>query len=93
MDQRKANVVAREVGERLGFWKPVCVHHHMLQGLEKPAVWPIPRGKEREALASAKMSKSQPETCTFIYDSPEEITSKVRKAFWYYLTQPFVAWF
>jgi tyrosyl-tRNA synthetase len=81
MDQRKANVVARELGERLGFWKPICVHHHLLQGLEKPAVWPIPEGKEREALASAKMSKSKPETCVFIYDSPEEIEQKITRAF------------
>ncbi len=81
MDQRKGNVVARELGEKLGFWKPVCVHHHMLQGLEKPARWPIPEGKEREALASAKMSKSRPETCVFIYDSPEEIKQKITKAF------------
>ncbi|RLI11854.1 tyrosine--tRNA ligase [Candidatus Bathyarchaeota archaeon] len=81
MDQRKANVVARELGEKLGFWKPVCVHHHILQGLEKPAIWPIPEGKEKEALASAKMSKSKPETCVFIYDSPEEIKNKIRRAF------------
>ena len=27
------------------------------------------------------MSKSQPETCVFIYDSPEEIKQKIRKAF------------
>jgi len=81
MDQRKANVVARELGEKLGFWKPVCVHHHILQGLEKPAIWPIPEGKEKEALASAKMSKSKPETCVFIYDSPEEIKNKIMRAF------------
>lgn len=81
MDQRNANVVARELGEKLGFWKPVCVHHHLLQGLEKPAVWPIPEGKEREALASAKMSKSKPETCVFVYDSPEEIEKKITRAF------------
>jgi tyrosyl-tRNA synthetase len=81
MDQRKANVVAREIGERLGFWKPVCVHHHLLQGLEKPKVWPIPEGQEREALSSAKMSKSKPETCIFIYDSPAEIKQKLSKAF------------
>jgi tyrosyl-tRNA synthetase len=81
MDQRKANVVARELGQKLGFWKPVCVHHHMLQGLEKPAIWPIPEGKEKEALASAKMSKSQPQTCVFIYDSPEEIRTKIANAF------------
>lgn len=81
MDQRKGNVVARELGEKLGFWKPVCVHHHILQGLEKPAIWPIPERKEKEAIASAKMSKSKPETCIFIYDRPEEIKQKITKAF------------
>ena len=81
MDQRKANVVAREIGEKIGYWKPVCVHHHLLQGLEKPKVWPIPQGQEKEAVASAKMSKSKPETCIFIYDSPAEIKQKMTKAF------------
>lgn len=81
IDQRKANVVARELGEKLGFWKPVCVHHHLLQGLEKPGVWPIPEGQEKEALSSAKMSKSKPETCIFIYDTPEEIRQKMSRAF------------
>jgi len=81
MDQRKANMVSREIGEKLGFWKPVCVHHHLLQGLEKPSVWPIPEGQEREALASAKMSKSKPKTCIYIYDSPQEIKEKMSRAF------------
>jgi tyrosyl-tRNA synthetase len=81
IDQRKANVVARELGEKLGFWKPVCVHHHLLQGLEKPFVWPIPEGQEKEALSSAKMSKSKPETCIFLYDTPEEIKQKMSRAF------------
>jgi tyrosyl-tRNA synthetase len=81
IDQRKANVVARELGEKLGFFKPVCVHHHLLQGLEKPAVWPIPKGEEKEAMSSVKMSKSKPETCVFIYDSPAEIKQKMCKAF------------
>lgn len=81
MDQRKANVVSRELGDRLGFWKPVCVHHHLLQGLEKPKIWPIPTGKEKEAVSSAKMSKSKPETCIFIYDSPKAIKEKMTKAF------------
>ena len=81
LDQRKANVVAREIGEKLGYWKPVCIHHHLLQGLEKPAVWPIPKGQEKEAVASAKMSKSKPETCIFIYDKPSEIKEKMKKAF------------
>lgn len=81
LDQRKANVVAREIGEKIGYWKPVCVHHHLLQGLEKPSVWPIPKGQEKEAVASAKMSKSKPETCIFIYDKPSEIKQKMTKAF------------
>lgn len=81
MDQRKANMVARELGEKLGYWKPACVHHHLLQGLEKPTVWPIPEGQEKEAVASAKMSKSKPQTCIFIYDTPEEIKQKMNRAF------------
>ncbi len=81
MDQRKANVVARELGNKLGFWKPVCVHHSYLQGLVKPAIWPIPKEREREIISLAKMSKSKPETCVFIYDSPEEIKRKIVKAF------------
>ncbi|MCW4030823.1 MAG: tyrosine--tRNA ligase, partial [Candidatus Bathyarchaeota archaeon] len=81
MDQRKANVVAREIGKRIGYWKPVCVHHHLLQGLEKPEMWPIPEGKEKETVASAKMSKSKPETCIFIYDKPNEIKDKMTRAF------------
>ncbi len=37
MDQRKVNVLAREIGPSLGYWKPVAVHHHMLMGLTPPA--------------------------------------------------------
>jgi tyrosyl-tRNA synthetase len=81
IDQRKANVVARELGEKLGYWKPVCVHHSYLQGLVKPPVWPIPKEKEREILSMIKMSKSKPETCIFIYDQPEEIRKKISMAF------------
>jgi len=81
IDQRKANVVARELGEKLGCWKPVCVHHSYLQGIAKPPVWPIPKEKEREILSSIKMSKSKPESCIFIYDQPEEIKQKISHAF------------
>jgi tyrosyl-tRNA synthetase len=81
MDQRKANVVARELGPGLGLWKPVCVHHHLLQGLAKPPVWPLPPGQEKEALTAIKMSKSKPETCVFIYDSPDDIRKKIAGAF------------
>jgi len=36
LDQQKVNVLAREVGEELGYWKPIIVSHGMLQGLQKP---------------------------------------------------------
>src|SRR5205823_60611 len=36
MDQRKVNMLAREVGPKLGLWKPVVVSHHMLMGLQQP---------------------------------------------------------
>ena len=36
MDQRKVNILAREVGPKLGFGKPVVVSHHMLMGLGEP---------------------------------------------------------
>jgi len=83
MDQRKANVVAREVGPKLGFWKPVCVHHHLLQGLEKPPVWPLPEDptERKEILSSVKMSKSKPKTCIYIYDEPDAIRKKINTAF------------
>jgi tyrosyl-tRNA synthetase len=83
MDQRKANMVARELGEKLGYWKPVCVHHHLLQGLSTPMIWPLPDDLEarREAIMSAKMSKSDPKTCIWIYDQPNEIRKKILAAF------------
>jgi tyrosyl-tRNA synthetase/tRNA-binding EMAP/Myf-like protein len=36
LDQRKVNMLAREIGPELGFWKPVVVSHGMLQGLQTP---------------------------------------------------------
>jgi tyrosyl-tRNA synthetase len=83
MDQRKANVVAREIGEKIGFWKPVCVHHHLLQGLVAPPVWPLPEDpvKKKEILSAIKMSKSKPETCVYLYDEPNAIKNKIAAAF------------
>ncbi|MBS3135376.1 tyrosine--tRNA ligase [Candidatus Woesearchaeota archaeon] len=36
MDQRKVNVLAREVSKKLGHAEPVIVSHHMLSGLQGP---------------------------------------------------------
>jgi tyrosyl-tRNA synthetase len=83
MDQRKANVVAMELGEKLGFWKPVPVHHHLLQGFAKPPTWPLPTDptEKKKALSEIKMSKSKPESAIFIYDEPEVIRKRISVAF------------
>ena len=77
MDQRKVNVLARELGPKLGFWKPVAIHHHMLLGLGEPS-------KTENALERAlemKMSKSKPETAIFMTDSAPEVEKKIQKAY------------
>ncbi|MGC8812305.1 MAG: tyrosine--tRNA ligase [Candidatus Aenigmatarchaeota archaeon] len=78
MDQRKAHVLCREVFPKLGWKKPVAIHHHLLPGLAKP---PEVKSKEKlEKTIAAKMSKSKPWTCIFIHDKKEEIEEKLRKA-------------
>lgn len=77
MDQRKVNVLAREIGEKLGFWKPIVVSHHMLMGLEKP-----PEGENTAEKAIAmKMSKSRPDSAVFMTDSEDDIKRKISKAY------------
>jgi tyrosyl-tRNA synthetase len=78
MDQRKVNMLAREVGPGLGFWKPVVVSHHMLMGLSKPSSGSgdaISRAIER------KMSKSNPDSAIFMTDTLEDIAHKINKAY------------
>lgn len=78
MDQRKVNVLAREVGEKLGFWKPVVVSHHMLMGLGEPPKEGL-EGAERGI--ALKMSKSKPDTAIFMLDTKEDVERKIRKAY------------
>lgn len=77
MDQRKVNILARELGPQLGFWKPVAVHHHMLMGLGEP----VQSDDPIEKAISMKMSKSKPDSAIFMTDSEEEIKRKLKKAF------------
>jgi len=82
LDQRRANILARELGPKLGFWKPVIVSHHMLmglKGLKEPEGYEV--SKKMDIAISSKMSKSKPETCIFVHDSEEEIKRKIRNAF------------
>lgn len=73
MDQRHATMLSREVAEKLGYTKPVCVHHHLLLGLQAKQRM----GKDFEA----KMSKSKPMSAIFVHDTEKEIKEKLHKAF------------
>lgn len=79
MDQRKVNMLAREIGPKLGWWKPIIVSHHMLMGLLPPK-----DGESGDAIERAidmKMSKSKPDSAIFMTDSEEDIKKKIRKAY------------
>ncbi len=78
MDQRKVNMLARELFPKLGFKKPIAVHHHMLMGLVEPT------NKEStviDASIAKKMSKSNPDSAIFMTDNPEEVNRKFKKAY------------
>ena len=91
IDQRKAHVIARAVAMDLKIKpvigldgkkiKPIAIHHRLLLGLQKPAIWPVPRENIRDVWITAKMSKSIPKSAVFIHDSPDEIKEKVMHAF------------
>lgn len=78
MDQRKVNMLAREVAEDLGLTKPIVISHHMLLGLLPP------KDKEGETTVDRairmKMSKSKPDSAIFMTDTKEEINRKIRNA-------------
>ena len=78
MDQRKVNVLAREVGPKLGFWKPIVVSHHMILGLAEPK---IRSTDSDDRLLDLKMSKSKPDSAIFMNDSEEDIKRKISKAY------------
>ena len=78
LDQRKVNMLAREVGPKLYNSKPVVISHHMLMGLGAPK-------EEYESLEDRvldmKMSKSNPDSAIFMTDSKKDIERKIKKAY------------
>jgi tyrosyl-tRNA synthetase len=82
VDQRRANILAREIGPKLGFGKPVVVSHHMLMGLEGAKT---PEGydenKAWDQEISSKMSKSKPQSAIFVHDSKQVIEAKIKAAY------------
>jgi len=82
LDQRKVNMLAREIGPKLGFWKPVVVSHHTLMGLSGlQKGMGFDQNAQRDSEITSKMSKSKPSTCIFMHDSREDIRKKIGNAY------------
>jgi tyrosyl-tRNA synthetase len=78
LDQRKAHVLAREIYPKMGWQKPVAVHHHVLMGIAEPIK--LETKDKLEQVIASKMSKSKPWTALFIHDSDQQIKEKLKKA-------------
>jgi tyrosyl-tRNA synthetase len=72
IDQRRAHMLAREAAEKLGWKKPIALHTPLIPGL---------KGGNRMNPASAKMSKSDPNSSINIHDDADAVASKIKKAF------------
>jgi tyrosyl-tRNA synthetase len=91
MDQRRANILAREKGPRLTLengWnsvglggKPVCVHHHLLMGLQGPGRMGYEVDQKLDQEISSKQAKSRPQTCIFVHESLDQIEAKMKRAY------------
>jgi tyrosyl-tRNA synthetase len=83
MDQRKAHILAREAGEKLGWGKPVSLHTPLLMGLhgvpESSASYD--EDPKLSQVIAAKMSKSKPGDNILIHDEPEVINEKIQRAY------------
>jgi len=77
MDQRRANMLARDVADKLKWKKPIAVHHHILLGLQG-----VKKGRtDEETMMASKMSKSDPRTCIYMHDSFNELKKKINSAY------------
>lgn len=78
LDQRKVNMLARDLFPKLGLKPPVAIHHHMLLGLQHKDTQGMNSIDKKIEL---KMSKSKPETAIFMTDSEEDVYRKFKKAY------------
>lgn len=79
IDQRRANILAREIADKYKWKKPAAVHHPIVLGLKG-----VPQGfksAEKDALFEFKMSKSDPTSAIYMHDTEEEIKKKINSAY------------
>ncbi|MBS7248096.1 MAG: tyrosine--tRNA ligase [Candidatus Jordarchaeales archaeon] len=82
IDQRKVNMLAREVAPLFGRRKPIAIHHPLLLGLKVgEGIGGFDEDEKIDFMISSKMSKSVPDSAIFIHDSREDIWRKIRNAF------------
>ena len=83
LDQRRANMLARDAADKLGWKKPIALHTPLLPGLKggqrmDPAML---KKEDADIDTSFKMSKSDPNASLRIHDTTEDIRRKMKKAF------------
>ena len=79
MDQRKVNMLARQIADELKLPKPAAIHHHMLMSL-RPSIEDVSTDKIDRVIAM-KMSKSKPEGAIFMTDTDTEVAHKIKNAY------------
>lgn len=90
-DQRKAQVIARDCALKMKVsplldkkgnkLKPIAIHGHLILGLQKPPVWPVPTEQMQDLWSQMKMSKSIPTSAVYMTDNEEETKKKIMNAF------------
>lgn len=81
MDQRKVNMMARQIADELSLEKPAAVHHHMLISLQPPIDKLNSTDSKTDQTIVLKMSKSNPNSAIFMTDTEDEIYDKIKKAY------------
>ena len=81
MDQRKVNMLARQIADELGYEKPAAVHHHMIISLQPKIDQINSADSKQDKTIALKMSKSKPDSAIFMTDIKEEIYDKIKKAY------------
>ncbi|MDE1846180.1 MAG: tyrosine--tRNA ligase [Candidatus Micrarchaeota archaeon] len=79
IDQRKANILAREVAQKYKWKVPVIVSHPLLLSLK--GMPPDLKTKDESVLMEYKMSKSDPKNSISVHDSFDEIKGKIKNAY------------
>ena len=73
MDQRKAHMYMRKVGDKYKWKKATCFHTPIISSLKASGA--------RMDSFDHKMSKSNPNAAILLHDSPEKLRKKIRKAY------------